>query len=226
VSRAEAELFKKLAPDIADRIHAVCNGVDAEYFTNALSFPNPFGRRPAIVFTGFMDYKPNVDAMIWFVRNVMPGIRSHPSSPALWIVGANPSRPVRALAGEDVYVTGRVRDVRPYLRYASAVVAPLQIGRGIQNKVLEAMAMGAPTVATPQALEGLDKCKADELLTAETPSDFARKVIAILDGKFPEMGAQARARVAQNYRWEESLAFLDKLLAPHTQAPAIGLETV
>jgi glycosyltransferase involved in cell wall biosynthesis len=102
----------------------------------------------------------------------------------------------------------------------------LKIGRGIQNKVLEAMAMGAPVVATPQALEGLDKCKANDLLTAEDPLDFARKVIAILDGKFPKMGARARARVAKDYRWEESLAFLDQVLASATRAQSIEPETV
>ena len=144
----------------------------------------------------------------------------------MWIVGANPARPVRALAGEEVYVSGRVQDVRPYLRYASAVVAPLQIGRGIQNKVLEAMAMGAPVVATPQALEGLDKCKSNELLSAQDPLDFARKVIAILDGKFSKMGARARARVAKDYRWEESLAVLDQLLASAVCAQSMGLGTV
>jgi sugar transferase (PEP-CTERM/EpsH1 system associated) len=221
VSRPEAELFKKLAPEIADRIHAVVNGVDTKYFNRALNFPNPFGARAAIVFTGLMDYRPNVDAMVWFVRNVMPKLRSHPNSPTLWIVGANPARSVRALAGDDVYVTGHVRDVRPYLRHANAVVAPLQIGRGIQNKVLEAMAMGAPVVVTPQALEGLDKCKADELLAAEDPSDLARKVIAIVNGKFPKMGARARARVATDYRWEDSLAVLDQVLASGSPAQSI-----
>ena len=225
VSRPEAELFKTLAPELTDRIHAVGNGVDTEYFNNALGFPNPFGGRPAIVFTGLMDYRPNVDAMIWFVRNVMPSLRSHPSSPTLWIVGAHPARSVRALAGDDIYVTGGVRDVRPYLRHAKAVVAPLKIGRGIQNKVLEAMAMGAPVVATPQALECLDKCKANELLSAQDPLDFARKIIAILDGKFSKMGARARARVAKDYRWEESLAFLDQVLASATRAQSVELET-
>ena len=222
VSRPEAELFKKLAPELADRIHAFVNGVDTEYFNNTLSYPDPFGSRPAIVFTGLMDYRPNVDAMIWFVHNVMPGLRLHPSSPALWIVGANPARPVRALAGDDVYVTGGVPDVRPYLRHARAVVAPLQIARGIQNKVLEAMAMGASVVATPQALEGLDKCEADELLTAQNPSDFARKVMAILDGKFTKMGARARARMAKDYRWEQSLALLDQVLVSAMEQGRIG----
>ena len=101
----------------------------------------------------------------------------------------------------------------------------MKIGRGIQNKVLEAMAMGAPVVATPQALEGLDKCKADELLSAQDPLDFARKIIAILDGKFSKMGARARARVAKDYRWEESLAFLDQVLASATRAHSVELET-
>jgi glycosyltransferase involved in cell wall biosynthesis len=187
-----------------------------------LDFPNPFGKRPAIVFTGSMDYWPNIDAMTWFVGEVMPRLRSHPGSPCLWIVGANPTKSVRALAGDDIYVTARVADVRPYLYHASAVVAPLRIGRGIQNKVLEAMAMGAPLVVTPQAREGLEQCRDDELFTADAPEDFATALAEILDGKFPHMGARARARVTADYSWEDSLAALDQILAP-PRRPAPGL---
>ena len=213
VSRPEAELFKRLAPDLATRVHAVRNGVDTEYFDNQLNLPDPFSGRPAIVFTGLMDYRPNIDAMTWFVQDVMPRVRSHPSAPSFWIVGSNPTKAVQALAGEDVHITGRVPDVRPYLRYASAVVAPLRIGRGIQNKVLEAMAMGAPVVVTPQAREGLDQCNADELLTANDPAAFANALVAILDGKFPNIGARARERAINDYRWQDSLAVLDQVLA-------------
>ena len=90
-------------------------------------------------------------------------------------------------------------------------MAPLQIGRGIQNKVLEAMAMGMPVVATPQAREGLDACRDDELLTATTPADFAAAVGSVLDGDAGPIGARARARVVRDYGWDASLAGLDRL---------------
>ena len=102
-------------------------------------------------------------------------------APCLWIVGLNPSPSVLALAGPDVReFTGRVPDVRPYLKHAQIAVAPLQIGRGVQNKVLEAMAMGLPVVATPQAREGLDSCQDDELLTAASPAEFAAAIGRVL----------------------------------------------
>jgi sugar transferase (PEP-CTERM/EpsH1 system associated) len=212
VSRAEAELFARLAPESASRIHVVNNGVDAEHFCPALSFSNPFGGRPAVVFTGTMDYRPNVEAMEWFVRQVMPRLRLHPLAPNLWIVGANPTRRVRALAGDDVFVTGSVPDVRPYLRHASAVVAPLKIGRGIQNKVLEGMAMGAAVVVTSEAREGLDGCCDDELFTADSAEAFSQAVARILDGEGSRIGVRARARVMRDYAWEGGFAKLDRLI--------------
>jgi sugar transferase (PEP-CTERM/EpsH1 system associated) len=213
VSTPEAELFKQLVPESASRVHTIQNGVDTDYFSDLVKLPNPFCERPAIVFTGSMDYRPNIDAVTWFVREVMPLVRSHPRSPCLWIVGANPAPSVQGLATADVRVTGRVPDVRPYLRHACAVVAPLQIGRGIQNKVLEAMAMGVPVVTTPQGREGLEKCEADEMLMADNPEDFAKAVLKVLDGKFPKMGLLARARVSKDFRWQDSLAELDRIIA-------------
>ena len=166
------------------------------YFDPSHDFANPLDARPAIVFTGVMNYRPNVEAMVWFVEQVMPRLRARAAAPCLWIVGSNPSPAVLALAGPDVRVTGRVPDVRPYLKHAQVAVAPLQIGRGIQNKVLEAMAMGVPVVATPQAREGLDSCADDEILTATTPADFAAAIGRVLDRAMPgRIGARARARV-------------------------------
>src|SRR3954471_9733500 len=117
VSRAEAELFASLAPEAAARTHAVGNGVDLAYFDPLRDFANPLDDRPAIVFTGVMNYRPNVEAMVWFVQHVMPLLRARAAAPCLWIVGMNPSRAVLALASSDVRVTGRVPDVRPYLKH-------------------------------------------------------------------------------------------------------------
>jgi sugar transferase (PEP-CTERM/EpsH1 system associated) len=220
VSRAEAELFATLAPEAASRTHHVGNGVDIEYFDPARAFPDPSDGRPALVFTGAMDYRPNVEAMEWFVEHVMPRLRERATPPCLWIVGSNPSRAVLALAGPDIRVTGRVPDVRPYLKHARVAVAPLRIGRGIQNKVLEAMAMGVPIVATPQAREGIDACTDGEMLTAATPADFAAAICRVLDGDAGPIGARARARVARDYGWDASLAGLDRLLDVFGTAPA------
>ena len=220
VSRAEAELFASLAPETAARTHHVGNGVDFAYFDPSLAFADPLGARPALVFTGAMDYRPNVEAMAWFVEHVMPRLRARAASPCLWIVGSNPSRAVLALAGPDVQVTGRVPDVRPYLKYARVAVAPLRIGRGIQNKVLEAMAMAVTVVATPQAREGIDACADGELLTATTPADFAAAIGSVLDGEAGPIGARARARVARDYGWDASLAGLDRLLDRFENASA------
>jgi sugar transferase (PEP-CTERM/EpsH1 system associated) len=219
VSRAEAELFTRLAPEAAAHTYGIRNGIDTDHFTPSLDFPNPFGARASLVFTGVMNYRPNVDAMIWFVEQVMPKLRKHPAAPVLWIVGSSPSRGVLALAGPDIHVTGRVPDVRPYLRHANVVVAPLQIARGIQNKVLEAMAMGAPVVATPQACEGLDGCSENELLTAASANVFADAVTRVLDDNGSQIGGRARARVVRDFRWAESLDTLDRIINEETNEP-------
>jgi polysaccharide biosynthesis protein PslH len=212
VAPAEAALFARLAPEAAARTGAISNGVDADFFTRCEDRPSPLGDRPGLVFTGNMGYRPNVDAMTWFAAQVMPRLRGHPASPVLWIVGANPAPAVRALAGADVRVTGRVPDVRPYTQHAACVVLPLQIARGIQNKALEAMAMEATVIATPQVREGLDRCREYELLTAATPDAFAEAIARVLDTPNPEMGARARARVVRDYSWTASLEKLDRVV--------------
>ena len=221
VSRAEAELFCRLAPEAALRTRNVDNGVDIDHFSPSLTFPNPFGDRPAIVFTGAMDYRPNVEAMTWFVGQVLPRLRARPTAPCLWIVGSKPSRSVRALAGPDVRVTGWIPDVRPYLSHARVVVAPLQIARGIQNKVLEAMAMGAAVVVTPQVREGLDRCRDDDLLTAGTPVAFADAISRVLEGEARHIGAQARACVVRDYGWAKNFAALDRLIDADPDEPVV-----
>lgn len=211
VTAAEAALFAARAPETASRIHCVGNGVDADYFDPSLEFANPVGDRPALVFTGVMDYRPNADAMCWFVEQVMPRLGRLTDRPRLWIVGANPGPAVRALAGPDVCVTGRVPDVRPYLRHASVVVAPLRIARGIQNKVLEAMAMSAPVIVTPQIRQALDNC-GDEILSALTPDEFVEAIFFVLRGGAARLGTRARDRIVRDYRWQTPLAALDRLL--------------
>ncbi len=163
-----------------------------------------------LVFTGQMDYRPNVDAVTWFAREILPLIRQH--TPAHFaIVGRVPTSAVKALAGDDVTVTGEVDDVRGWLAAADVCVAPLKLARGIQNKVLEAMAMARPVVASTAAAEGIDH--AGTIRVAETAQDFADRVIGLLAA--PEaaaaLGIAARERVIARYGWDARLAPLDTL---------------
>ena len=157
VSDAEAGLFKTQHPDRAGSIRAVSNGVDHRYFDPTLDHPPLYDTaRPNFVFTGTMDYPPNVDAVVWFASEILPLIRASLPAAQFHVVGGNPNTQVLNLARIDgVFVSGRVPDVRPYIAHATASVAPMRIARGIQNKVLEAMAMARPVVLTAAALEGI-----------------------------------------------------------------------
>lgn len=212
VSDAEAADFRKLAPESAQRIGHYHNGVDADFFSPERDYPDPFppGAR-AVVFTGAMDYWPNVDAVTWFARDVLPDLRYRSPQCLFAIVGGKPTAAVQALANRPgVLVTGRVEDVRPYLAHARAVVAPLRIARGIQNKVLEGMAMGRPVVATPQALEGIDAVPGREVLLADDAGTLVSAVLQAMN--HGGLGPAARERVLNDYNWAANLARVDQLL--------------
>lgn len=228
VSDAEAALFRKLAPESAARIGTLKNAVDHGYFSPAHKFASPFeADEQALVFTGAMDYWANVDAVDWFAREVLPQIREAAPNAVFYIVGGNPTPKVTALADlPGVRVTGRVPDVRPYLAHGAVVVCPLRIARGIQNKVLEGMAMARPVVATPQAFEGIEATPGSDLLVAETPGAFAAEVIRILRGEQdPVLGERARAQILARYGWEPTLRILDECIAARATSfpsPATG----
>ena len=214
VSEAEARHFVSLAPDCAARVDWVENGVDLARFDPRQDWPNPYpaGAVP-IVFTGTMGYRPNVETVAWFAEAVLPRLGTRTPAPSFWIVGANPAPAVRALARlPGVHVTGAVPDVRPFLAHAAVAVAPLRIARGIQNKVLEAMAMARPVVATPGAFAGVRATPGRDLLVAEGAEAFAAAVAAVLDGVHPGLGAAARAAVAAGHDWRATLARLDAVL--------------
>lgn len=222
VSDAEAALFKKLAPDCADKVFGFSNGVDADYFSPDQALVSPFSiDECAIVFTGAMDYWANVDAVMWFAREIFPSIkRAHPTA-HFYIVGSRPTAEVQALVRESgVHVTGAVPDTRPYIAHATVAVAPLRIARGIQNKVLEAMAMAKPTVVSEQALEGIAATPGKEILLATDAAGFAGQVSRAIAGQVPEMGAAARQRVVSDYSWSEHLRIIEQLLRGTSAMPA------
>ncbi len=215
VSANEAALFRTKAPESAHKIFHVGNGVDHEYFSPERRYQDPFGgQADVLVFTGAMDYWPNVDAMCWFANDALPRIRDKVPAARLVIVGSNPSSAVRRLARlPGVTVTGRVADVRPYLVHAGAVVAPLRVSRGVQNKVLEAMAMARSVIATPCALEGIAAEPGHDVVMATADESFAVETVEILLGNKPRaIGTNARARVLDDYRWPASLARLEALI--------------
>jgi sugar transferase (PEP-CTERM/EpsH1 system associated) len=215
VSPAEAELFRSLAPEHAAKVTYVNNGVDLVYFSPEVELPNPYAREDqAIVFVGAMDYWPNVDAVDWFAREVFPRVRQEVPAARFYIVGGKPAPAVQALAKrEGLVVTGRVDDVRPYVRHAAVSVAPLRIARGIQNKVLESMAMGTPTVVSEAALEGIDAEPGVDALVARDAVGFGRAVTSILkDADLSErLRRNGRRCVSGKYDWSHSLCALDPL---------------
>ena len=214
VSQPEADRFAELAPEVAGRVVALENGVDLQRFSPDDTYASPFADpAPRVVFTGNMDYWPNADAAIWFAREVMPLLRARVPDIAFWAVGANPTAEVRALADlQGVHVTGRVEDVRPYVAHASVIVCPLRIARGIQNKVLEGMAMGRPVVASPGAFEGVRAQAGAELLVADGAAAFVQCVCAVLDGAHPGLGAAARSAMELGYAWGGVLSGLEGYL--------------
>lgn len=208
VSAPEAQLFRTLAPESAARIGHFSNGVDTVYFSPDGAYPNPYAAGvQALVFTGAMDYWPNVDAVTWFAQQVLPAVRARHPQAVFYIVGARPAPEVLALAAlPGVVVTGTVPDVRPYVAHAALCVAPLRIARGIQNKVLEAMAMGRTVLVSPQALEGIDAEPGRALLLASDAPAWAATLEHALAQPDPAMGLAARATVESQYGWSSHLA--------------------
>ncbi|HTJ89164.1 MAG TPA: TIGR03087 family PEP-CTERM/XrtA system glycosyltransferase [Acidocella sp.] len=212
-SQAEKLRFDALAPESVANTDWVTNGVDTAYFSPELGFTSPFDSRPAIVFTGTMDYRPNIEAVLWFSKHVLPALGRHKKGPVFYIVGANPSPEVRELAAQNnIVVTGKVTDVRPYLAHASVSVAPLRIGRGIQNKVLEAMAMARPVVVSTEALTGIDATPGYDLIVADNAPDMVKAISDVLDLKHGQLGRNARRTIYEIYSWPAALSRLDDML--------------
>jgi sugar transferase (PEP-CTERM/EpsH1 system associated) len=187
------------------------NGVDGAYFAPATE---PYDA-DTISFVGRMDYYPNQECMFDFCANVLPLVRARRPETKLLIVGADPSRAVKKLGDlPGVTVTGSVADVRPFLRRSALMVAPLNIARGTQNKILEAMAAGVPVVSSRVAAGGVDAVPNEHFLVASTPDEYAQAVLRVLD--HPEqrrrLGAAGRGRMLSNHAWHRSMQRLDQII--------------
>jgi len=205
-------------------IYVFPNGVDLDYFR-----PQREGgpASPArVVFTGNMSYKPNVEAVGDFVSRILPRVWARRPETEFYIVGMDPSPAVRRLAdGRRIVVTGRVDDVRPYFDAATVAVAPLRIARGLQNKVLEAMAMRVPVVASPAAFNGINAEAGRDVLVADDPESFSRGVVSLLDDPLlrDRHAAAARTCVERNHDWARILDGLERLVTegPRPRAEAL-----
>jgi polysaccharide biosynthesis protein PslH len=211
--------FERLIPDVP--VSLVGNGVDLDYFRS-----KGIAKRPgSIVFTGVMDYFPNIDAVVWFCDKVLPIVQQEIPEAALTICGSRPTAAVRRLAKRrGVTVTGRVPDTRPYLDGAEVFVAPMRMARGIQNKLLEALAMGLPCVASEAAAAGTVVPGGLGILATDNPEEFAVHVVRLLhNGAFrAAMASKARAAAELNYRWDVQLACLDRVIGALSPRPALS----
>jgi sugar transferase (PEP-CTERM/EpsH1 system associated) len=217
VSEPEADLFRRIYPQ-AQNVEVISNGVDYEYFSPETFSLEPSAlslQPPVLLFTGAMDYHANIDGVTWFHDKVLPMIKKEYPQVQFFIVGSNPASTVRNLATNNgVKVTGFVDDIRPFYNSADISVVPLRLARGIQNKVLETMAMEKPVVATSKAVEGIKAVAENQLLVADSPTEFATKICSLLKDKSQRklLGKNARKFVEKNYNWEKNLQKLDKIL--------------
>jgi len=215
VTEQESDLFRARAPECAKAVEALYNGVDADYFSPDPERASPFSTGDVpLVFTGAMDYWPNVDAVAWFVGEMLPELRRRHPAVSFHIVGRSPSAAVRALAGDGVHVTGTVPDVRPYLQHAAVVVAPLRLARGIQNKVLEAMAMARPVVAAQPCVDAVPGPAGQGLVGAQDVGQYIQAIEKLLvdQTQAQALGAAGRQRVLAHCTWGANLTAIDRHL--------------
>jgi polysaccharide biosynthesis protein PslH len=220
VSEAEADLFRGICPN--SKTVAVPNGVDLDYFRPENDGPNPWTPLPAadrtnLVFVGALDYRANIDGLTWFATEVWPLLRRELPQLTLGLVGRNPAPAVQQLASlPGIRVFGTVPDVRPYVAAADMVIAPLRIARGIQNKVLEAMAMGKPVICSPAALEGLNAEAGRDLLAADSASQWQAAIRDLLVNResYGALHVAGRRFVENSHRWGQNLERVSELLSP------------
>ncbi len=224
VTENETTMFAKMAPECVGAIESMSNGVDADFFSPAADRASPYADTASpdgelsLVFTGAMDYWPNIDAVTWFVSDILPTLRQKWPQVRFYIVGRSPPPSVQKLASDHVVVTGTVPDVRPYLQHATVVVAPLRVARGIQNKILEAMAMGRPVVASASCVDAIETVQGVEIISAADSNEFIQEISNLLaapDRAF-QVGLAGRERVLKSCSWAAHLSRIDRYI---TQQP-------
>lgn len=197
--------------NLSDRIKArvLPSGVDTGFF-------KPTGRvgKNNIIFTGVMNTWSNIDAVIYFTDNIFPLIEKSFSDIKFYIVGKKPAAAVKKLGRGNIVVTGEVPDIRPYLEESAVFVAPFRIGTGLKHKILEAMAMGLPVVATPLGANGLDIEAGKNIMLAGNPEEFARSIIALLNDKTlrKTVVKGAQELVAERYNWDRVGQMMESVL--------------
>ncbi len=209
VSEADARALQALDPAL--RPFVVPNGVDLERCRPGLP-PLPGLAHPCLVFVGKMDFRPNVDAVLWFAQRVLPHLWSRRADLHFYVVGQSPSARLNALRREPrITITGWVEDPRPYIAGADLYVVPLRVGGGTRLKVLEAMAMGQAIVSTSLGVEGLGVADGRHLLLADDPRTFAARILELIDDpdRRRTLGAAARAFVEERYGWESIGSLLE-----------------
>lgn len=217
-SPKDQDAFRALAPTVVEsgRVEVLPNGVALDYFT-----PDPSQSRDAatLVISGKMSYHANVTMAVQFAQNVFPLVKKARPDVKLMIVGKDPAPEVRALAADPaVTVTGGVPDVRPYLRSATVAVAPIAYGVGIQNKVLEAMAVGTPVVCTPQAVSALATIDGQDLIVAQDPAQQAEAIVGLLNdpARAARIGANGRAYIERHHDWSRITERLEAIYHGHS----------
>jgi glycosyltransferase involved in cell wall biosynthesis len=211
VSQADAGAIRQLDPGLS--VTVVTNGVDTARYRPGIVAPIESGH-PAMVFSGTMDFRPNVDAALWFADYVLPKVRAAVPDAVFVIVGQRPHPRLNVLRGRDgIHITGAVEDVRPYLAGASIYVVPLRMGGGTRLKVLEAMAMGAPIVSTSMGVDGFEVTHAHEALIADAPDSFAAEVVKAVDDADLRLSLRANARrfVESRYDWRAIVPKMEKV---------------
>jgi len=207
-SRADRDVLQSYHPDV--KVQCIPNGVDTEYFASN----GACAEGNSIVFTGVMGYPPNADGAHFLCREILPWVRAVIPDIQVQLVGSDPPEDVRSLAGNGVAVTGMVSDVRPYIQHAVVYVCPLRFGAGVKNKVLAALAMAKPVVATSESCSGLDVIPGEHLLVADTPKEFADHIVALLGN--PDLrhrlGIAGRKLVLEQYAWDPRARDLEALL--------------
>jgi len=216
IADAEVELFKSQVQDLeksSGKVHTLGNGMDTELFTPAEIKPN--NKAPVFLFTGVMDYKPNIDAVVWFVEKIWPAIINKFPAAKFIIAGMNPSAQVKALEkSSGIEVTGFVDDILPYYHQSDYFVAPFRLARGVQNKVLQAFACGLPVISTPMGAEGID-CIADESILIANNSDEFLTCIENLENNdvfYQRIKNNALNLINEHYSWQGKLQVLGDVI--------------